>query len=104
MSPAIAEHVPSIKENILDAVANDPQWYEPPTMHVTDYGKRGDYWTVEITGIVDVQQIQQDKLKAKAEQVSSNGFAVCTETYIVLIEGTDIESLNNTNVVYKAMP
>lgn len=101
MSPVTADRIQDVQEEILAAVENDPQWEERPQLHITDYGKQGDRWTVEVIGEVAVEKLPSH-LKSKAEPFADNGFCNCTETYFVAVSRGQMEELTCMNVVYSA--
>lgn len=92
--------------SILDEIKNDAwssQWENGITLNVIDYGKRGDRWTVDVSGDVDIDRIEDPRLMARASEVADNGFCKAVETYVVNIENGDVESMQCTTVVYSPL-
>ena len=92
--------------NILATIedfAESSQWENGITLNVVDYGKRGDRWTVDISGDVDIDKIEDPRLRARASEVADNGFCKAVETYVVNIENGDVESMQCTTVVYSPL-
>jgi hypothetical protein len=93
----------SILAAITESVGSCAQWEDQVTVDVVDYGKHGDRWTVDISGDVNTDKIEDPRLRARASQVADNGFCKAVETYVVNIENGKIELMQCTTVVYSAL-
>jgi hypothetical protein len=103
MNQTISDRVHEIKDELADIISGDPQWENGCTLRVVDYGKRGDRWTVDVTGDVCISRLSA-KLREKAEPFAVDGFCGVVETYVVAVNGDgSIESWDCTTVVFRQM-
>lgn len=91
-----------IEAILNDAIGSDPQWEDGFTLNVIDYGKHGDFWTVEVSGAVNVEKITGPKFRSRAELVATD-FCHCVETYVVLFDSGEVDTLDCTSVIYSAL-
>lgn len=87
----------------IEDVAGSKQWENGITLTVVDYGNRGDRWTVDVSGDVNIDKIEDSRLRDRASKVATDGFCKAVETYVVNIEDGEIDSMQCTTVVYSPL-
>lgn len=103
MLDAISDRIAEIKDELTARISADSQWENGISLNVVDYGKRGDRWTVDVTGDVCIERLEP-RLRARAEEFAVDGFCAAIETYVVAIESDgSIDTCDCTTVVFRQM-